>query len=132
MHDDIFSSLIEVELANPEDFLKIIETLSRIGVASREEKRLAQTCHILHKKGHYYIVHFLEMFMIDGKGRHFTDEDKGRRNTIASLLEQWGLLKVLNPDMIKEPRASMRSIRVVPYAEKKDWVFVPKYRIGKK
>ena len=129
---NIFDTLVEVELKNPEDFLKIKETLSRIGVQSHNEKRLAQTCHILHKQGRYYIVHFLEMFMIDGKGRNFSDDDKARRNTISSLLEEWNLLKIKNPEMVKEPRASMRSIRVVPHSEKSEWVFVTKYRIGSK
>jgi len=131
MHN-IFDTLVEVELKTPEDFLKIKETLSRIGVQSHNEKRLAQTCHILHKQGRYYIVHFLEMFIIDGKGKNFTDDDKGRRNTIASLLEQWNLLKIKNPDIVKEPKASMRSIRIVPYSEKNEWVLVTKYRIGNK
>jgi hypothetical protein len=130
---NIFDTLVEIELKNPEesaDFLKVKETLTRIGIASRTNKSLFQTCHILHKKNRYYIVHFLEMFMIDGKGKHFTDEDKGRRNTIAHLLEEWGLLKIISKENAEAPRASMKTICVVPFKEKNEWQLVPKYDIG--
>lgn len=132
---DIFSSLIEVQLEdaeNPADFLKVKETLSRIGIASRKDKTLFQSCYILHKQGRYYIVHFLELFMIDGRGKHFSDEDRGRRNTIANLLEEWGLLRIVNPDICVYPRASMKTIKVVPYKEKNEWTFEQKYNIGRK
>ena len=128
----IFDTLVEVQLKNEEDFLKVKETLSRIGIASQKDKTLFQTCHILHKRGKYYIVHFLEMFMIDGKGKHFSDEDRGRRNTIANLLEDWGLVKIINPEVTKYPLSSMKTIRVVPFKEKREWNFVTKYNIGVK
>jgi hypothetical protein len=128
---NVFETLVEVQLKNPEDFLKIKETLTRIGVASRGQNRLSQTCHILHKKGKYYIVHFLEMFMIDGKGKHFSDDDKGRRNTIVNLLEQWGLLTIVNPSATESPRGNLRHIRIVPFKEKQNWELVSKYSIGK-
>ena len=129
---DIFNTLIEVKLKNPEDFLKVKETLSRIGVSSYNEKRLAQTCHIFHRKGQYYIVHFLEMFKIDGKGKTFTEEDKNRRDTIALLLEEWGLVEIVNRDILKGVQPSMKGIKIVPFKEKNEWVLVPKYHIGRK
>jgi hypothetical protein len=128
----VVDSLVEIELKYDEDFLKVKETLSRIGIASHKDKTLYQTCHILHKRGRYYIVHFLEMFMLDGKGKHFSDEDRGRRNTIANLLQQWNLVKIVNPSVTESPVASMKTIRVVPFAEKPDWNFVVKYNIGVK
>lgn len=129
---NILDSLIEVEELDQAGFLKVKETLTRIGIASKKENVLYQSCHILHKRGRYYIVHFLEMFTIDGKGRGFLDEDKARRNTIAHLLEEWGLIKILNPAICDEPRASMASIRVVPFKEKKNWTLVEKYEMGSK
>jgi len=129
---NIFESLVEVSLKNEEDFLKVRETLSRIGIASRKEKTLYQTCHILHKRGRYYIVHFLEMFMIDGKGKHFSDEDRARRNTIANLLEEWGLVKILNPSVTESPTASMKHIYVLPFSQKGEYNLVSKYTIGRK
>ena len=129
---NILDSLIEVEELDQAGFLKVKETLTRIGIASKKENVLYQSCHILHKRGRYYIVHFLEMFTIDGKGRGFLDEDKARRNTIAHLLEEWGLIKILNPAICDEPRASMSSIRVVPFKEKKNWILVEKYEMGSK
>ena len=128
----VVDSLVEIELKYDEDFLKVKETLSRIGIASHKDKTLYQTCHILHKRGRYYIVHFLEMFMLDVKGKHFSDEDRGRRNTIANLLQQWNLVKIVNPSVTESPVASMKTIRVVPFAEKPDWNFVVKYNIGVK
>jgi Bacteriophage translational regulator len=124
--------LLEVILTEEENFLKIKETLTRIGIASRKEKRLYQSCHILHKKGKYYITHFKELFLLDGKHSDFTDEDKGRRNTIASLLEEWGLIKVINQAIYKEPRIPLNQIKVLSYKEKLEWELESKYTVGKK
>jgi len=125
-------SLVEVRIAEEEDFLKIKETLTRIGVASRKEKKLYQSCHIFHKQGKYYIVHFKEMFAIDGKPSNFSDEDKGRRNKIAELLQDWGLLKVVEPELVKEPVASMSQIKILSHKEKHDWTLETKYNMGRK
>lgn len=128
----VIDSLVEVKIGEEEDFLKIKETLTRIGVASRKEKKLYQSCHILHKQGKYYIVHFKELFALDGKPSNFTDEDKGRRNTIAQLLEEWGLVKVVDANMVKEPKTPLSQIKILPHKEKKDWELVAKYNIGRK
>ena len=128
----LLDSLIEVRIAEEEDFLKIKETLTRIGVASRKEKKLYQSCHIFHKQGKYYIVHFKEMFAIDGKPSNFSDEDKGRRNKIAELLQDWGLLKVVEPELVKEPVASMSQIKIISHKEKHDWTLETKYNMGRK
>ena len=125
-------SLLEVMLIEEENFLKVKETLTRIGVASRKEKRLYQSCHILHKRGKYYITHFKELFLLDGKQSDFTEEDIGRRNTIATLLEEWGLLKVINTDKYKEPRTPLNQIKVLTYKEKLEWELESKYTVGKK
>ena len=130
--NELLDSLIEVKIAEEEDFLKIKETLTRIGVASRKEKKLYQSCHIFHKQGKYYIVHFKEMFLIDGKPSNFSDEDKGRRNKIISLLQDWGLLKVVEPDYILDPQASMNQIKIINHKEKNDWVLEAKYNMGRK
>ena len=127
----IVESLIEVGLNEQEDFLKIKETLTRIGVASRKDNTLYQSCHILHKQGKYYIVHFKELFMLDGKPSNFSEEDRGRRNTIAKLLEQWGLLKVVNKQMM-EDQAPISQIKIIPHKEKDNWNLVAKYNIGKR
>jgi len=129
---NILDSLIEVKIAEEEDFLKIKETLTRIGVASRKDKKLYQSCHIFHKQGKYYIVHFKEMFSIDGKPSNFSDEDKGRRNKIVSLLEDWGLLKVVESQKIKEPISPMSQIKIINHKEKKDWILEAKYNMGRK
>lgn len=129
---NVLDSLIEVKIGEEEDFLKIKETLTRIGVASRKEKKLYQSCHIFHKQGKYYIVHFKEMFLLDGKPSNFNDEDKGRRNKIIELLEDWGLLKVLDPEKIKEPLASMSQIKIINHKEKSDWELEAKYNMGRK
>ena len=129
---DFLSSLIEVIIAEEEDFLKIKETLTRIGVSSRKENTLYQSCHIFHKQGRYYIVHFKEMFAIDGKPTNFSDEDKGRRNKIAELLEDWGLLKVIEPEMIKSPLAPMSQIKIINHKEKNEWTLETKYNMGRK
>lgn len=130
--NEFLDSLIEVKIAEEEDFLKIKETLTRIGVASRKEKKLYQSCHIFHKQGKYYIVHFKEMFIIDGKPSDFSEEDKGRRNKIASLLQEWGLLKVVEEERIVEPQASMSQIKIINHKEKNDWTLEAKYNMGRK
>lgn len=130
--NNLLDSLIEVRIAEEEDFLKIKETLTRIGVASRKEKKLYQSCHIFHKQGKYYIVHFKEMFAIDGKPFSFSDEDKGRRNKIAELLQDWGLLKIVEPETIKEPLASMSQIKIINHKEKHEWTLEAKYNMGRK
>ena len=125
-------SLIEINIAEEEDFLKIKETLTRIGVSSKKDKTLYQSCHIFHKQGRYYIVHFKEMFAIDGKPTNFTDEDKGRRNKITSLLQDWGLLKICDPAKIISPLAPMNQIKIINHKEKDDWMLESKYNMGKK
>jgi hypothetical protein len=129
---NVLDSLIEVKIGEEEDFLKIKETLTRIGVASRKEKIIYQSCHILHKQGKYYIVHFKEMFLLDGKTSNFSDEDKGRRNKIIELLQDWGLLMVLESEKIKEPLASMSMIKIINHKEKNDWKLEAKYNMGRK
>ena len=123
--------MVEVALKTDDDFLKIRETLTRIGVASRKDKTIYQSCHILHKQGRYYIVHFKELFALDGKPTNFSDNDKARRNTIANLLSEWGLLSILN-DKSETPIAPLSQIKVLPYKEKDDWNLTAKYNIGKK
>lgn len=124
--------LIEVTLAEEESFLKVKETLTRIGVASKKDKKLFQSCHILHKQGRYYIVHFKELFALDGKPTNFSDEDVGRRNTIAGLLAEWGLVTLVNPDKSKQPKSPLSQIKVITHKEKSDWELVAKYNIGKR
>lgn len=126
------SSMVEVELINEDDFLKVRETLTRIGVASRKDQTLYQSCHILHKQGKYYIVHFKELFALDGKPTDFGEADIGRRNSIANLLAEWGLVKVVSPQSILEPRVPISQIKILPFKEKDEWDLVPKYNIGKK
>lgn len=130
--NDLLGDLIEVKIAEEEDFLKIKETLTRIGVASRKEKKLYQSCHIFHKQGKYYIVHFKEMFAIDGKPSNFSEEDKGRRNKIIELIQDWGLLKVVELDSIKDPLASMSQIKIINHKEKNEWTLEAKYNMGRK
>ena len=129
---DNLSSLIEVKIGEQEDFLKIKETLTRIGVASRKDHKLYQSCHILHKQGRYYIVHFKEMFMLDGKPSNFSDEDLGRRNKIACLLEDWGLLKIVDRELIENAQGPMSQIKIINHKEKSEWELVAKYNIGKR
>jgi hypothetical protein len=124
-------SPVEVKLVDPDDFLKVRETLTRIGVASRKDQTLYQSCHILHKQGRYFIVHFKELFALDGKHADLTDNDLQRRNTIAHLLEDWGLIDIVNPDDC-EDTAPLSQIKVLAFGEKKDWNLVAKYNIGKK
>lgn len=131
--DDIFRGCgVEIELVGEESFLKVKETLTRIGVASRKEKKLFQSCHILHKQGRYSIMHFKELFMLDGKLNNFSDEDKARRNTIINLLEQWDLVKVKDHSQVEDPVAPLSQIKVLPHKEKDQWELVPKYSIGRK
>ena len=125
-------SLVEVKLNNDEDFLKVRETLTRIGVASKKEKILYQSCHILHKQGLYYIVHFKELFGLDGKPSNFSEEDVARRNTIANLIAEWGLVTLVDPLKSKEPVAPMSQVKIIPFREKDDWDLVTKYNIGRK
>lgn len=124
--------LLEVKLKKEDDFLKVRETLTRIGVASRKDKTLYQSCHILHKKGKYYVVHFKELFALDGKPTDFTDNDLGRRNTIANLLEEWGLIEIVKASQAKEIVAPLSQIKIIPYKERDDWNLTTKYNIGKK
>jgi hypothetical protein len=126
------STMVEVSLTNEDDFLKVRETLTRIGVASRKDQTLFQSCHILHKQGKYYIVHFKELFALDGKPTDFGEADIGRRNSIANLLAEWGLIKVVSPQSILEPRVPISQIKILPFKEKDEWNLVPKYNIGKK
>ena len=128
---NIVETLIEVKLTEQDDFLKIRETLSRIGIAAKKERRLYQSCHILHKQGKYYIVHFKELFALDGKDSNITSSDIERRNAIAGLLQDWDLLKIVSAAK-SEPKASLSQIKVVSFKEKADWVLVAKYNIGKK
>ena len=123
--------MIEVTLGEPDDFLKVRETLTRIGVASRKEKKIYQSCHILHKQGRYFIVHFKELFALDGKHANLTQNDVQRRNRIIQLLCDWGLLTVLNADKITDI-APLNQIKVLAYKEKNDWILETKYNIGKK
>ena len=123
--------MIEVSLNEPDDFLKIRETLTRIGVASRKEKKLYQSCHILHKQGKYYIVHFKELFALDGKHANLTQNDVQRRNRIAKLLVDWGLLSIVKPESIIDI-APLNQIKVLAYKEKGEWILEQKYNIGKK
>ena len=129
-YENEVKDLIEVTFPEKDDFLKIRETLTRIGVASRKEQELYQSCHILHKCGKYYITHFKELFILDGKPSNLDENDIGRRNTIINLLQQWNLLKVVNPDSIKEPTAPLSQIKIIPFKEKKEWILTPKYNIG--
>lgn len=122
--------MLEISLQEPDDFLKIKETLTRIGVSSkRDHNTLFQSCHILHKQGRYFIVHFKELFMLDGKPSNFTSDDRARRNTITALLSDWGLLDIVKPEEC-EDRASLRSIKIISHRDKKDWTLESKYSIG--
>lgn len=125
-------NLLEVVLKEEDNFLKVRETLTRIGVASRKEKKLFQSCHILHKKGKYYIVHFKELFALDGKSTDFDDNDVGRRNTIAKLLQEWGLVTIVNKHAVEVPIAPLSQIKIISYGEREDWELVTKYSIGSK
>lgn len=129
---NLLDDFVEVRLQNEDDFLKVRETLTRIGVASRKDKKLYQSCHILHKRGRYYIVHFKELFLLDGKQSNFSDEDRARRNTIANLLTEWGLIQLIDPRKTKEPVFPLSQIKVLSFTEKNDWILEAKYNIGNK
>ncbi len=130
----VIRDCVEVTLPSPDDFLKVKETLTRIGVASRKDKTLFQSCHILHKQGRYYIVHFKELFLLDGKAQQtqFEEDDRARRNSIANMLADWGLVVLLDPAKSAAPLAQPTQVTVLPFREKAAWVLVPKYEIGKK
>ena len=123
--------MVEISLNEPDDFLKVRETLTRIGVASRKEKKIYQSCHILHKQGRYFLVHFKELFALDGKHANLTSNDVQRRNRIAQLLSDWGLVEVLNTDQIRDI-APLNQIKVLAYRDKGDWILETKYNIGSK
>jgi hypothetical protein len=134
MNEDIVewtpASMLEVRLEEPDDFLKIKETLTRIGVSSKKEHNtLYQSCHILHKQGHYFIVHFKELFLLDGKPSNFTEDDLARRNTITTLLSDWGLLELVMPSAAL-PKTTLRAIKIISHRDKKDWNLESKYTIG--
>ena len=123
--------MLEITLNEPDDFLKIRETLTRIGVASRKDKKLFQSCHILHKQGRYFIVHFKELFLLDGKKSNLEENDLARRNTIATLMSDWGLVTIVTGQTV-EPLAQLRQIKIIPFKEKVKWELCPKYNIGNK
>ena len=123
--------MLEVTLNEPDDFLKVRETLTRIGVASRKENKLFQSCHILHKQGRYFIVHFKELFLLDGKKSNLEENDVARRNTITQLMSDWGLITIENSKQL-EQLAPMRQIKIIPFKEKDKWELCPKYNIGNK
>jgi hypothetical protein len=123
------SQMLEITLGEPDDFLKVRETLTRIGVASRKEKKLFQSCHILHKQGRYFVVHFKELFLLDGKKSNLESSDLERRNTIATLLSDWGLVNIVNRAQA-EDKAPLRQIKIVSYRDKSEWELCQKYNIG--
>ena len=124
--------MVEVTLNENDDFLKVKETLTRIGLASKKDNTLYQSCHILHKQGRYYIVHFKELFALDGKPYDITENDLARRNTIANLLEEWELIKIVQSEQTQDPIVSLSQIKIIPFKEKTQWNLVTKYNIGKK
>lgn len=126
------NELLEVNLKDSESFLKIKETLTRIGVSSKKEKKLYQSCHILHKRGKYYIVHFKELFLLDGLKSDIDETDIGRRNTIAKLLEEWNLLTIVDKDKVNSILTPLNQIKIIPFKEKVEWELCPKYHIGGK
>ena len=126
------NNLVEVRLKKDDDFLKIRETLTRIGVASKKEKTLYQSCHILHKQGRYFIVHFKELFALDGKPSNFTESDIARRNTITNLLKEWDLVEIVSDSQTQNPVAPISQVEVLPFKEKQEWELVAKYNIGKR
>jgi len=133
MEEDIFKGVgVEIRLPTQDSFLKIKETLTRIGISSRKEKRLYQSCHILHKKGRYSILHFKELFILDGKKNTFTEEDQARRNTIVNLLEEWELIEIVDKEKTKDPVASLNQIKIIAFKDKENWDLAVKYNIGKK
>ena len=132
-NEDIFKGVgIQISLPSPDSFLKVKETLTRIGISSRKEKKLYQTCHILHKQGRYSILHFKELFILDGKKNTFTDEDEARRNTIVNLLEEWDLISIVAPQESEKLAAPINQIKILSHKEKSNWILEAKYNIGKK
>jgi hypothetical protein len=123
------AQMVEITLNEPDDFLKVRETLTRIGIASRKEKKLFQSCHILHKQGRYFIVHFKELFLLDGKPSNLMENDVQRRNTIITLMSDWGLVTPVNPAEI-EDKAPLRQIKIIPFRDKVEWILETKYNIG--
>ncbi len=132
MNENIIESMIEVRLKEADDFLKVRETLTRIGIASRKEKVLFQSCHILHKQGRYYIVHFKELFALDGKASNFSENDKARRNTIANLLAEWELISLVDVDKSSVLTVPLSQLKILSFKEKDEWELTPKYNIGNK
>lgn len=130
MSNNIVDDFIEIRLKNKDDFLKVKETLTRIGVASKDSHKLFQSCHILHKKGKYYIVHFKELFKLDNKPSSITQDDVARRNLIVSLLSKWGLVELVDEDKSKEPMAAISAVKIISHKEKKEWELITKYNIG--
>ena len=130
--EKIVESLVEVRLDDPQDFLKIKETLTRIGVSSRVGNKLYQSCHILHKRGKYYITHFKELFALDGLPSKMTEDDIARRNTIIALVAEWGLCEIISTEKCQEPLASLRKIKILSHKNKDEWELIPKYHIGRK
>lgn len=128
----LLDNLVEVKLTNEDDFLKVRETLTRIGVASKKDQKLYQSCHILHKQGRYYVVHFKELFALDGKPTNISEDDISRRNTIANLMAEWGLVSLVDVNKSKEPAAPLSQIKVLAHKEKDEWELVAKYNIGRK
>ena len=132
-NEDIFRGVgIEISLPTPDSFLKVKETLTRIGISSRKEKKLYQTCHILHKQGRYAILHFKELFILDGKKNTFTEEDLARRNTIVNLLNEWGLVVITHENATGDIAAPINQIKILSHKEKSNWTLEAKYNIGKK
>ena len=128
----LIDEMVECSLAEPDDFLKIRETLTRIGVASRKDKTLFQSCHILHKQGRYYIVHFKELFILDGKPTNFSENDQARRNTIANLLVEWNLIQLVNSEKTSTLVVPLNQLKILAYKEKEEWTLTAKYNIGSK
>jgi hypothetical protein len=126
------NDLVQIKLRDNEDFLKIKETLTRIGIASSQDNTLYQSCHILHKQGNYYIIHFKQLFLLDGKNSDFSDDDRARLNTIANLLHDWELYDLVDEDKTAAPTVSIKDIKILSFKEKTDWKLVAKYQIGKK
>jgi len=129
---ELIESFVEIRLKHPDDFLKIRETLSRIGIASKREKKLYQSCHILHKQGKYYLVHFKELFKLDGKPSDFyeSETDIARRNSIANLISEWGLCELVDPSKSESPTTPVNTLKILSYKEKSDWILETKYNVG--
>ena len=129
--EDIFKGLgVEIKLTDEDNFLKVCETLTRIGISSKKENKLYQSCHILHKRGRYAILHFKELFILDGLDTDISVTDIGRRNKIASLLDEWELVEIIDPDRYEEPQISLAQLKILPHKEKEDWELIHKYHIG--